>query len=75
MSVLLCSKGLKFSERRSALGISFGCLIDQFLIAPSGALRSLDGFWVFSEEIEVDHPARIQGINLSFLRRKANEPF
>jgi len=26
-------------------------LVDQFLIAPPGALRSLDGFWVFSEEI------------------------
>jgi hypothetical protein len=24
-------------------------------------LRSLDGFWIFSKEIEVDHPSRIQG--------------
>ena len=75
MSVLFGSQGFKFGERLTALCISFCSLVDQFLIAPSGALRSLDGFWVFSEEIEVDHPSRIQGINLWFLRRKANEPF
>jgi hypothetical protein len=75
MSILFSSQGFKFCERLAALCISFCSLIDQFLIAPSGALRSLDGFWVFSEEIEVDHPSRIQGINLRISRRKANEPF
>jgi hypothetical protein len=61
---LFGSKGFKFCERFTTLGISFCCLVDQFLIAPSGALRGPYGFWVFSEEIEVDHPSRIQGINL-----------
>jgi hypothetical protein len=48
MSVLLSTKGFEFCERFASLCIKFCCLIDQLLIAPSGALRSLDGFWVFS---------------------------
>jgi hypothetical protein len=51
MSVLLSTKGFEFCERLASLGIQFCCLINEFLIAPSGALRSLDGFWVFSKEI------------------------
>jgi hypothetical protein len=51
MSVLLSTKGFEFCERFASLGIYLGCLIDEFLIAPSGALRSLDGFWIFSKEI------------------------
>ena len=45
------SKVLEFGERFTALRISFCSVVDQFLISPSGALRSLDGFRVFSKEI------------------------
>jgi hypothetical protein len=51
MSVLFSTKGFEFCERFASLGIQFCCLIDEFLIAPSGALRRFDGFWIFSKEI------------------------
>jgi hypothetical protein len=51
MSVLLSTKEFEFCERLTPLGIQFCCLIDEFLIASSCPLRSLDGFWVFSKEI------------------------
>jgi hypothetical protein len=70
VSVLFCSESFEFGERLSALGVSFCCQIDQFLIAPSGALRSLYGFWVFSKEIKVYHPSRIQGLKALALRRQ-----
>jgi hypothetical protein len=70
VSVLFCSESFKFGERLSALGVSLRSLINQSLIAPSGALRSLDGFWVFSKEIKVDHPSRIQGFEALSLRRQ-----
>jgi hypothetical protein len=51
VGILLGSKRFKFGEQSTTLDISFCCLIDQFLIAPSGALRSLYGLWVFSKKI------------------------
>jgi hypothetical protein len=72
VSVLFCSESFEFGERLPALGIGFCSLIDQFLIAPSGALGSLYGFWVFSEEIKVDHPSRVLSRSLEILRPEAS---
>jgi hypothetical protein len=51
VSILFSTKGFEFCERFASLGIQLCCLIDEFFITPSGALRSLDSFWVFSKEI------------------------
>jgi hypothetical protein len=59
VSVLFSSEGFKFGERFATLSISVCSLVDQFLIAPSGTLRSLDGFWVCSQQKEVYHASLI----------------